>query len=249
MSDTFLRDLSVFAEQRIAADPFFAAMPKFAERKGLISSEISVALTTITQIDDKCGIGVIVRQPVVDRNDSETPNPHLRVLMEIDVVELPEFNFGINGSGIASGEVWTNLLRLFAGWRIEPLSQTLTPAEVPMQFEEREGELVTTLRLQCFYPARHVDKCAISRLVTVESLGGGNWRCKSTTPTSGASLYFAAVPLGDDPVLPGPDNATATASDAWFTFSSSESFNLYAVAHATGKLASDVSFNQVIVGA
>lgn len=241
MRDDFLDLLSLLIKQRIEADSYFSDVPVYEERKGLITSEIQLALSTLNQKAGKRGVVVIVRMPAPDRSESQAPTPFLRVILEVDVIEDTQANSATDGgTGKSSAEVWSNLARLLADWRCDVITQYVSLAESPFSFREEEGELMTTLRLTCYYPVKPRGKVAIGEDLEVELVSGSTYRARVTVPTAGASVYFKFTPDGDAMALPNPATEVAVASATWHSFTRSAAGDLLVVAYKTDSLASDV---------
>jgi hypothetical protein len=236
--DTFLNQLSRLVTQFVAADGFFADVPVHEEQLGLVEAQIIQDLSTLNVKSGKRGAIVIVRQPFVDSNESESPMGDLRVLLEVDCVEEPLFNTGAGGTGKSAAAIWTNVFRLLSGWRIDLLGVQLSVDKKPgLADGNNDGQVRQTLRLRCPYRVDYVERCHLSGL-EIEQVSGTTHRVRATTTTTGASCYFAITPAAQLARLPNTTDDTPVASGQWHTFTAAASVTVMAMAYATDKLGS-----------
>lgn len=197
--DQIERDQDDFAD-RYAFDPFFAQITVLKELKGVIESDVDVALSTLNEKGGKIGAVVIVLQPGIKPTEPDAAGPEMQIRAAVQVITQALFNDGPDGTGMSNGRIAAKIRQLthrfvngggtwsFAGTDPLPTDPGKISSVTYFTRRARDEEYP-----RCGTPLIDPDSGAVPQLITL------------TTGTDGAAIYYTT-----DGSYPSSANPNAT---------------------------------------
>ena len=90
---------------RLAADSYFSDITVLQQRKGVTDSDILQALSTINEKSGKVGACAVVLMPSLKPKNGNAPSPTYDIRLVVQVIDLPLFNLGANGTGKSAEQI------------------------------------------------------------------------------------------------------------------------------------------------
>jgi hypothetical protein len=230
-----LTDTQVECFQRILSDAFFQNIASFRQDKGVLSSEVQIALSTLTKTNSKIGAAVVVQSPLATIELQNVPGSPVKIRISFRVLEDPLFNGGASGTGKAALEIARHLVALFhlyasAGLFTAMIGEepTIVPVEDPIAPVAYEVRFATTEARPS--PLR---KVAMQRIEAPDGTASPATATFTVNPSSAVVWYTI------DGSLPYEGNAAAEQWDGVTPVAIASACSLRAVAFKDGYIPSD----------
>ncbi len=218
---------------KLASEPYFAAISLFQIRKERFQSEIEEALSCATfdpgQSGKLPGATIEVLMPLIKTNLVNAPGPVVTLEQRLIVKENPQINLAAGGVNLTAEAIAVEILQTLHQFYLGGICQALYPAPAAIVPNGGFPDLV----------AYDVVLQATFNLTPPERTG-----CPPPPTEAGLTLTF--TPPASDPTatiyyttdgsFPGPGNTTATVYSAPFAVSSGTTLRW--AAYATEKLGS-----------
>jgi hypothetical protein len=207
-NDNLLTVLQEDIAGRLDNDSFFVDVPVLEARKGIVDSDIEMALGSLNSKGGKAGAVVIVLMPEVDAPEGETPGPQIEVVQSIQVITRPLVNADTEagGTGKDAESIALNVLNLLHRYISQRIGHVIMADPRPIRPITAQGEVqyMVVVRLRTGLdrtakvrtPAVYVDDDSITL----------------TCPTADAAIYYTI-----DGSYPGPANPQAALYSVPFT--------------------------------
>ncbi|WP_009964074.1 chitobiase/beta-hexosaminidase C-terminal domain-containing protein [Verrucomicrobium spinosum] len=240
MSNTWNDDvISLLQEDvygRLANDVFFSDIPVLLARKGLVDSDVELALSGLNEKDGKAGSCVIVLMPEVDAPEGESPGPVIEVVQSFQVIVRPLIadDTASGGVGKNAEQIGVNVLNLLHRYVPRRVGNVLTADKKPMRPLQApvQGEVHYLVVLRLRTGLDRVRKVMEPQITPGETI-------TLTCGTAGAEIYWTA-----DGSYPGPANEAATLYSGPITLPPETVFpiDFQAVAYLEGMIPSDCNW-------
>jgi hypothetical protein len=241
MSDTaeeILINFQIFCYERILADSeYFSTIATFRQDKGVLTSDIAIALSTLTATGTKIGTAVIVQAMLASIEMQNVPGSPLRIRPSFRILEEPLYNRdATRGSGKPALQTAKRLAELFHLFTAMGLVNPLIgeePTIVPVQDEM--APIAYEVRFQTT-EARPVPrpKVSMQKINTPAGTVHPTATATFTVDPSSATVYFTT-----DGTY--PRSGQGTAWDGSTPVPITSACTLLAAAYKTGYLPSDVA--------
>jgi hypothetical protein len=117
---------------KLASEPYFAAISLFQIRKERFQSEIDEALSAATfdpgQSGKRPGATIEVLMPVIKTNLANAPGPVVTLEQRLIVKENPQINLAAGGVGLTAEEIAVEILQTLHLFYLGGICQALYPA-------------------------------------------------------------------------------------------------------------------------
>jgi hypothetical protein len=222
---------------RLAADPYFADIAVLEQRKGVTDADILQALSTLNEKTGKNGACVVVLMPSLKPENSNAPSPTYRIQLVVQVIDLPLFNLGTNGTGKSAEQIAQRVRQLCHLLSTGEKSVWVFSGSDPLPVEEGSNSYGVAFTRQSGDP--HLPKVPN---VQVEHSGTGPVTFALSCPDASAAIWYTL-----DGSYPWPDNPAAKHFLPYTAFDVSTSCTLLAVAYRSGFLASNIASATIAV--
>jgi hypothetical protein len=218
---------------KLASEPYFAAISLFQIRKERFESEIEEALSAATfdpgQSGKVPGATIEVLMPLIKTNLVNAPGPVVTLEQRLTVKENPQINLATGGVNLTAEEIAVEILQTLHQFYLGGICQGLYPAaQAIVPNDNFPGLVAYDVVLQATFnltpPAR--TGCPLPPTEAGLNL---TFAAPASDPT--ATIYYTT-----DGSFPGPGNAAATVYSAPFGVSSGAVVRW--AAYATDKLGS-----------
>jgi hypothetical protein len=193
---------------KLASEPYFAAISLFQIRKERFQSEIDEVLSSATfdpgQSGKLPGATIEVLMPTIKTNLVNAPGPVVTLEQRLTVKENPSINLASGGVGLTAEEIAVEILQTLHQFYLGGIGQALYPAPGAIVPNGDFPDLVAyDVVLQATFNLTPPARTGCPLPPTENSL--------TLTFTAPASDPTATVYTTTDGSFPGPGNATATA--------------------------------------
>lgn len=226
--DSLTRDQEDFYA-RLSADPLFSDVKVLEQRKGVVESDIEVALATLNEKSGKLGAVAIVIMPDLVPSEKATAVPEYRVRAAVQVIAQAILNDGEDGTGKTAEILARRVRQLFHNFSGGHGGTFTFAGMEPIQRSPSEASYVATFtRL-----ARDGDYPRLGQpLITPDE--GAAPQNVTLTAADGAAIYYTL-----DGSYPWSGNDEATLYSAPVAVATAAT--LRAVAYKDGYQSSDVA--------
>lgn len=169
----------VFA--KLNAENFFAGFTIISEITGLTESDFNTAISTVKVASGKIGVAILVRLPSVNNQDFGSVVIQNRFRLTVRILELPKFNRGARGTGIAYSLISRELQIALNAFCLGGSTLYFKGTQPYNDGEGTIGEDVFFETIQALPMASKARKPAIS---------GNAGAVTITTATPGAAIYY-----------------------------------------------------------
>jgi hypothetical protein len=185
MSDPLELDQEDFFH-RISVDALFSDVTVLLQRKGVVDSDVEVALSTLNEKASKLGTCVVVLMPELQPDRPGAPGPEYKVLLTVQVIESPLLNGSDSGTGKSAESLATALRQLlhmfdtggrntFTFESMEPIQTSADKVSYGVRFARN---------------ARDVRPSKVATPVISPASGAAPQTITLTCATVGASIYY-----------------------------------------------------------
>lgn len=224
---------------RLNNDVFFADVPVLLARKGLVDSDVELALGGLNEKGGKAGSCVIVLMPEVDAPEGQSPGPVIEIVQSFQVIVRPLFadDTASGGVGKNAEQIGLNVLNLLHRYVARRVGNILMADKKPMRPLQAtvQGEVHYLVVLRLRTGLDRVVKVMEPQIVPGDTI-------TLTCGTAGAAIYWTV-----DGSYPGPANDAAALYAGPITLPPETVYpvDFQAVAYKEGFIPSDCNWASV----
>ena len=185
---------------KLKSETYCAGFGVESLRRMVISKEMNKALITVASSNGKVGLWVIVGMPYVDGIDPNVAGPQADVFIPIDIIEIPELNFGDIGTTVTCESAGMKLASMLCAWQVAGLAFFYGDKSLLTSLEDEYGKGTNTYRLII---AARLSQDSPAKCV-VPSIAENALAVTLTNNTAGATIYYTT-----NETFPGSGNADA----------------------------------------
>ncbi len=187
-------------EAKLNSEAYFADIAINSLRRMVIAKEMVKEAADLTAKGGKVGCGVLIYMPTLDGIHPNLAGPQLEVWVPIDVIEIPEINFGDIGSQKTAEEVALRIARTLCALEIEGLAFFTGDKNLLAPLEDQYGAGTNSYRVMLHAILYQAEEAKVIK----PELTDAALTVTLSSPTAGAAIYYTT-----DDSFPGPGNAAA----------------------------------------